>query len=131
MRMFDRHFTSITWVLIALMAISLFLLDNAYTSPLLLLYIVLRAVRHRKEIADVLRRSTLRQKMIALGSFAAAVAAAYVLIVYGGRYLQELGAGTIVLYGWVALVISVVLIGMYAVIARSGFGTEQPGDSGS
>ncbi|GGO05358.1 hypothetical protein [Saccharibacillus kuerlensis] len=129
MAKFYRYFMSITWVLIALMGISLFFLENAYTMPLLLLYIALRVVRHRKEIADVRRRSTPRQKAIALGSFVAAVAAAYVLIVYGGRCLQALGLGRVALYSLIAFVIAVVLIGMYTVIARSGFGTEQPRDS--
>ncbi len=34
LRVFDRYVQAITWILLALMAVSLFILDNAYTSIL-------------------------------------------------------------------------------------------------
>lgn len=120
LRVFDRYFQTITWVLIALMVISLFILDNAYTTPLLVVYLLLLALRNRRSITDVLRNSTRGQKVSMLLAFIAAVAFSFVLIWYGGRVMQAQGIGPVFLYIWIAVVIAVAIAGLRAVAIRLG-----------
>ncbi|OWR30064.1 hypothetical protein CDO73_13410 [Saccharibacillus sp. O23] len=103
--MIDRHFATISWIWIASTALSLFAFEGALAMPLLLIYALLNVLRYRQACASVLRRTTPKQKGGLLLSFAAAVASAFVLVWYGGRLLQGLGAGEAVLYVWIAIVI--------------------------
>ena len=107
-------------MLLALMAVSLFILDNAYTTPLLLVYVLLLALRHRHSITNMLRRSTPGQKTAMLLAFAAAVAFSFVLIGFGGRFLESQGIGPVFLYLWIAVVIAAAIAGMRAVAIRAG-----------
>ncbi len=120
MRVLDRYYPTISWVLLALMAVSLFILDNAYTMPLLLAHLLLTALRNRRVIAGVLRQSTSGQKAVLLLSFVAAVAGSFLLIGYGGRFLISQGIGPVFQYIWIAVVIAVAVAALRAVAIRSG-----------
>ncbi len=121
LRILDRQFHGITWVLVALMAVSLFLFQGAFTMPLLLIYAALNALRYRREIGAVLRRATPGQKAAALLAFAAAVAASFLLIWYGGRLLQDQGAAPVFVYVWIALVIVGAILLLRSAAVRLGF----------
>lgn len=121
---FDRAFPALTWVLLALMAVSLFVLDNAFTTPLLGVYLILSAVRYRSSIADTLRRSTPKQKGLLLLAFIGSVALSFVLIVFGGRFLESQGIGPVFVYIWIALVIGIAVAILLGVASRFGLMSE-------
>ncbi len=120
MRMIDRHFATISWIWIALTALSLFAFESALAMPLLLIYALLNVLRYRQACVSVLRRTTPKQKGGLLLSFAAAVAFAFVLVWYGGRLLRELGAGEALLYVWIAIVIFGSVYLLRAAVLRFG-----------
>ncbi|MDO3410281.1 hypothetical protein QWJ34_10960 [Saccharibacillus sp. CPCC 101409] len=120
MKAFDRHFGWISWLLFALMGISLFLLDNAYALPLLTAYMLLAALRNRRSLIAAWRGSGAGRKAVVAISFLLAVGVAFVLIWYGGRYLRQQGVGTAFEYVWIVLVIASVLAGLRAVVVVSG-----------
>jgi len=121
---FDRAFQPLTWVLLALMAVSLFALDNAFTTPLLGVYVLLLAVRHRSSIADTLRSSTPKQKGLLVLTFVGSVALSFVLIRFGGRFLESQGIGPVFLYIWIALVIGIAVAILLGVASRFGLTSE-------
>ena len=120
MKTFDRHFGWIAWLLVALMGISLFLLDNAYTTPLLAVYVLLIALRNRKSVAAAWGGSGAGRKAVVAIAFLLAVGVAFVLIRYGGRSLRQQGIGTAFQYIWIVLVMASVLAGLRAVVVISG-----------
>lgn len=121
---FDRAFHTLTWVLLAMMAVSLFALDNVFTTPLLGLYLILSAVGYRSSIANTLRRSTPKQKGLLMLALIGSVALSFVLIRYGGRFLESQGIGPVFLYIWIALVIGIAVAILLGVASRFGLMSE-------
>ncbi|WP_172254572.1 hypothetical protein [Saccharibacillus deserti] len=81
---------------------------------------LLLALRNRHMIANVLRRSTAGQKTAMLLAFSAAVAFSFVLIWFGGRFLESQGIGPVFIYIWIAIVLAAAIAGLRAVAIRTG-----------
>jgi len=100
----DLHYKKLVGFLVLLMLINFVMLNVGWNMWVILVYVLLTALHHRKDIRGYLQFSSRQEKIAGVLGFVAIVAVATVLIIYGLRWIAAMEMSVVLQYIWIIIV---------------------------